>query len=86
MTIPRLLPWLVAALAAAASSPVLAGDAAAPSASAPAPLHGAEATKARQEAERQRLIAKLRAEAPKTTEKPKGSVLDLPIFNRYSRP
>jgi hypothetical protein len=82
-----MLPWLVAALAAAASSTVLAGDAAAPSASASVPVQSAEATKAaRQEADRQRLIAKLRAESPKRTEKPKGSVLDLPIFNRYSRP
>jgi hypothetical protein len=83
MTILRVLICLVAALATAAS-PALAGDAPAPAASAPAAVEMTKA--ARQEAERQRLIAKLRAEAPKKTEKPKGTVLDLPIFNRYNRP
>nr|HET7860177.1 hypothetical protein [Caldimonas sp.] len=63
-----------------------AGEPAAPAASAAPAARSAEATKARQEADRQRLIAKLRADAPKTTEKPKGSVLDLPIFNRNNRP
>jgi len=85
MTIPRIRPCLAAALAALASSSVLAGEPPAPAAaasSAPVAGHGAESAKARQEADRQRLVAKLRAEAPKTTEKPKGSVLDLPIFNR----
>ena len=85
MTTPRILPWLAAALAAVASSSVLAGDPPAPSAaasSAPIAERGTESTKARHEADRQRLVAKLRAEAPKTTEKPKGNVLDLPIFNR----
>jgi hypothetical protein len=86
MTIPRMLPWLAATVAIAASSASVAGEPAAPAASAPLPARGAEATKARQEADRQRLIAKLRAEAPKTTEKPKGTVLDLPIFNRHNSP
>jgi hypothetical protein len=76
---------LVAAAATMASTASLAGEAPATAASAPPP-RSAEATKARQEADRQRLIAKLRAEAPKTTEKQKGSVLDLPIFNRNNRP
>jgi hypothetical protein len=83
MTIPRMLPWLVAVAATATSSTSLAGE---PAASAPPAARSAEATKARQEADRQRLIAKLRAEAPKTTEKQKGTVLDLPIFNRNNRP
>lgn len=86
MTIPRTLFWLVAAVATATSSASLAGEPAAPAASAPAvaPRSSAEATKARQEADRQRLIAKLRADAPKTTEKQNGTVLDLPIFNRHN--
>ena len=87
MTIPRMLPSLVAAVAAATSLASFAGEPAAPAAaSAPPAARSAEATKARQEADRQRLVAKLRAEAPKTTEKPKGTVLDLPIFNRNNRP
>ena len=86
MTFPRMLPGLVAACATLASSPSFAGDPPAPAASAPHAARGSEATKARQEADRQRLIAKLRAEAPKTTEKPRGSVLDLPIFNRHNSP
>ena len=88
MTILRMLRSLAAALAVAASSSALAGDAAAPAASAPPAARSAEATKARQEADRQRLVAKLRAETPKTNDKPKGTgtVLDLPIFNRYNRP
>ena len=86
MTIPRILPWLVAAAATATSFASFAGEPAAPAASAPPAARSAEATKARQEADRQRLIAKLRADAPKTTEKQKGTVLDLPIFNRNNRP
>ncbi|HZW72585.1 MAG TPA: hypothetical protein VFF43_03520 [Caldimonas sp.] len=85
MTFPRMLSWLVAAAATVASTSSLAGEPPAPAASAP-PARSAEATKARQEADRQRLIAKLRADAPKTTEKQKGSVLDLPIFNRHNSP
>jgi len=85
MTFPRMLSWLVAGAATVASTASLAGEPPAPAASAP-PARSAEATKARQEADRQRLIAKLRAEAPKTTEKPRGSVLDLPIFNRHNSP
>jgi hypothetical protein len=84
-----MLPWLVAAIAAGASSSILAGEpaaaAAVPSPS-PTPARSAEATKARQEADRQRLIAKLRADAPKRSDKQKAEVLDLPIFHRYERP
>ena len=86
MTIPRMLPSLVAVVATTTSLATFAGEPAAPAASAAPAARSAEATKARQEADRQRLIAKLRADAPKTTEKPKGSVLDLPIFNRNNRP
>jgi len=86
MTIPRMLPWLAAAAATLVSSASLAGEPVTAAASAPSAGRSAEATKARQEADRQRLIAKLRAEAPKTTEKQKGTVLDLPIFNRQNRP
>ena len=86
MTTPQLLPWLVAAIAATAAFPTLGGDAVAAAASAPPPVRSAEATKARQEADRQRLVAKLRADAPKANEKPTASVLDLPIFHRNDRP
>jgi len=86
MTIPRMLPWLVAAAATAVSSTSIAGEPAAPAASAPPAARSVEATKARQEADRQRLVAKLRADAPKTTEKQNGTVLDLPIFNRNNKP
>lgn len=85
MTIPRTLSSLIAAAATLASTASLAGEPPAAAASAP-PARSAEATKARQEADRQRLIAKLRADAPKTTEKQRGSVLDLPIFNRHNTP
>ncbi len=85
MTTHRILPWLVAALAAA-TAPVLAGDRPAAAASSTPAVRSAEATKARQEADRQRLVAKLRAESPQRAEKAKGTVLDLPIFNRYNRP
>jgi hypothetical protein len=86
MTIARTLPWLLATMVCAASPIARAGDPpTTPQATAPA--RSAEATKARHEAERQRLIAKLRDEAPKTHEKAtKGSVLDLPIFHRNDRP
>jgi hypothetical protein len=86
MTITRTLPWLLVAMVCAASPVARAGD---PSTTpqTPPPARGAEATKARHEADRQRLIAKLRDDAPKTHEKPnKGAVLDLPIFHRNDRP
>jgi hypothetical protein len=88
MTIFRTLACILAGAVAFASSSALADDAVAPAASAPpTPARSsAEATKARQDADRQRLVAKLRAEAPKTEERQKGTVLDLPIFNRHNRP
>ena len=83
MTIPRILLSLVVA----ATTSAFAGESPAGPASTPSSLRSsAEATKARQEADRQRLIAKLRADAPKSAEKPKGTVLDLPIFNRHNAP
>jgi len=82
MTILRMLACLMGAVVAPTSPPALAGDTPAHAASAPVVLTKA----ARQEADRQRLVAKLRAEAPKTTDKPRGTVVDLPIFNRYNRP
>ncbi|HEY2559377.1 MAG TPA: hypothetical protein VGI48_06690 [Caldimonas sp.] len=88
MTIPRMLPWLLATLVYAASPVALAGDPpTAPQSTPPAPARNVDTAKARHEAERQRLIAKLRDEAPKTHEKQtKGTVLDLPIFHRNDRP
>ena len=85
MTTSRLLPLLLAGILGAAAQSSPAADAAA--ASAPAPARSSESTKARQEADRQRLVAKLRGEAPKVHEKPaKASPLDLPIFHRNDRP
>jgi hypothetical protein len=88
MTMPRMLPWLLATMVCAASPVARAGDPpTTPQAPAPTAARSGEATKARQEAERQRLIAKLRDEAPKSHEKAaKGTVLDLPIFHRNDRP
>ena len=87
MTILRTLPCLVALAATFASPALLAGEPPIAAASArPPESRTPESTKTRQDAERQRLIAKLRAEAPKTAEKPKSSVLDLPIFNRRNSP
>jgi hypothetical protein len=86
MTTSRILPRLLAGLVCAAFCSARAGD---PPAAAPAPAltRNADATKARQDADRQRLIAKLRDEAPKTHDKPsKASVLELPIFHRHDRP
>jgi hypothetical protein len=88
MTTSRTLPRLLAGLVCAAFFSARAGDPPAPAPTpAPAATRTADATKARQEADRQRLIAKLRDEAPKKHDKPsKGTVLDLPIFHRYDRP
>jgi hypothetical protein len=85
MTISRLLPLLLAGLLWAGADSSRAADG--PAASAPSPARSSEATKARQEADRQRLIAKLRSDAPKVPEKQaKASPLDLPIFRRHDRP
>ncbi|HEX4235001.1 MAG TPA: hypothetical protein VH041_11920 [Caldimonas sp.] len=89
MTITRILPSLLATMVCAASAVARAGDPpTTPQTSVPAtPARSAETTKERHEAERQRLIAKLRDEAPKAHDKPaKGTVLDLPIFHRNDRP
>ena len=93
MTTLRMLPWLLAGLVCAAALPARAGDAApAPTqATASSPVRSSEATKeatkTRQEADRQRLVAKLRGEAPKVQDRPtQTSVLDLPIFSRHDKP
>jgi len=87
MAKPRALPCLVAALVSIAAVAVRAADSAAAPASAPTSGRSAEATKARQEADRQRLIAKLRNEAPSERETPaRTSPLALPIFHRHDRP
>jgi hypothetical protein len=55
----------------------------------PRPRAGADPAKAKaQEAERQRLVAKLRAEAPKVDDQPlsPSHALAAPIFHRYDRP
>jgi hypothetical protein len=83
MTTSRLLPLLLAGLVSAGAPSSRAADA--PAASAPA--RSSEATKTRQEADRQRLVAKLRSDAPKVSEKQAAaSPLDLPIFRRHDRP
>ena len=84
MRTSRTLPLLLAGLlAATATSSPSAADA--PAASAPA--RSIDPTRARQEADRQRLIAKLRDDAPKVRENtPRANPLDLPIFRRNDRP
>ena len=83
MTTSRLLPLLLVGPLCGGTLPSQAADA--PAASAPA--RSAESTKARQEADRQRLVAKLRGDAPKVREqKTAASPLDLPIFHRHDRP
>lgn len=87
MTMPRMLSCLLAALLWAAGFSAGAADSAAAPASAASTGRSAESTKARQEAERQRLIAKLRSEAPTVREtQARSSPLDLPIFRRHDRP
>jgi hypothetical protein len=85
MTKSRALPWLAAALVCAAAVPFPAhsGD----NGPAAPQMRTLDATKARQDADRQRLLAKLRSDAPKAREAPaKASPLDLPIFRRHDRP
>ena len=78
----RLLPSLLITLFATAALP-------AQSAEEPAPRQrvGADPAKAKaQEAERQRLVAKLHAEVPKVNDAPPPSqALAAPIFHRYER-
>ena len=81
----RLLRWSIAGALWASALPSQAADA--PPAAASAPARTVESTKARQEADRQRLVAKLRGDAPKVHERPQqASPLDLPIFRRHDRP
>jgi hypothetical protein len=81
MTLTRISLVLAAATLGAAALPTHAGEVAA------ARPRVSEAVKARQEADRQRLVAKLRGESPKRDDRQaKTSVLDLPIFHRYDRP
>jgi hypothetical protein len=71
-----MLPWLLAGLVCAAVFPAQAGDLT------PAVPRVVDPAKAKaQEAEKQRLIAKLRGDA-KVEEAPPKSPLDLPIFRR----
>jgi hypothetical protein len=82
MSLRRLLPSLLMSLAAAAALPAHADNEIVPR-----QRVGADPTKAKaQEAERQRLIAKLRAEAPKVDDAPPPHPLAAPIFHRYDRP
>ncbi len=82
MTTARMLPWLLAGLVCAAVSPARGGELT------PATPRVVDPAKAKaQEAQRQRLIAKLRGEAPKEQETPaKTNPLALPIFHRHDRP
>jgi hypothetical protein len=78
----RVLPSLLISLSVAAALPARGAEE-------PAPRQrvGADPVKARaQEAERQRLIAKLHAEVPKVNDAPPPSqALAAPIFHRYER-
>jgi hypothetical protein len=82
MTTARVLPWLLAGIVCAAISPAQGGDLT------PAVPRTVDPAKAKaQEAERQRLIAKLRGDIPKEQDTPaKTSPLDLPIFHRHDKP
>jgi hypothetical protein len=78
----RLLPSLLITLFVAAALPARGADEASPRQRA-----GGDPAKAKaQEAERQRLVAKLHAEVPKVNEAPPPShALAAPIFHRYER-
>ena len=82
MSFRRALPSLLMSLAVAAALPARADNDAAPR-----QRVGADPAKAKaQEAERQRLIAKLRAEAPKVDDVPPPQhALAAPIFHRHDR-
>jgi hypothetical protein len=81
MSIRRILPSLLLSLFVAAALPARGADEVARQ------RVGADPAKAKaQEAERQRLIAKLRAEVPKIDDAPPPShALAAPIFHRYER-
>jgi len=78
----RLLPSLLITLFVAAALPARGAEEAPPR-----QRVGADPAKAKaQEAERQRLIAKLQAEVPKVNDAPPPShALAAPIFHRYER-
>ena len=78
----RLLPLLLIGLFSAAALPARGADNVAPR-----PGVGADPAKAKaREAERQRLIAKLRAEVPKVDDpEPPSHALAAPIFHRHER-
>jgi len=82
MTCPRILPSLLMSAVVALALPAQGNEDA-------APRHRVNADPAKaktQEAERQRLIAKLRAEAPKVDDGPAPAhPLAAPIFHRYDR-
>lgn len=82
MTSARMLPWLLAGIVCAAALPVQCGELT------PAVPRAVDPAKAKaQEAERQRLIAKLRGEVPKEQDAPaRTNPLELPIFHRHDRP
>jgi len=82
MTTRRILPSLLLSLLVVAALPARGADEVAPR-----QRVGADPAKAKaQEAERQRLIAKLRAEVPKIDDAPPPShALAAPIFHRYER-
>jgi len=83
MNYRRLLPSLLMSLVLAEALPARADNDVPPR-----QRVGADPAKAKaQEAERQRLVAKLRAEAPKVDNLPPPShALAAPIFHRYDRP
>jgi hypothetical protein len=83
MSYRRALPSLLISLLVGAALPAH-GENDVP----PRPRVGADPAKAKaQETERQRLVAKLRAEAPKVDDLPPPShPLAAPIFHRYERP
>jgi len=82
MSYRRALPSLLMSLLIAAALPAQGAEEAAPR-----PRVGADPAKAKaQEAERQRLIAKLRMEVPKVDDAPAPAhALAAPIFHRYDR-
>ena len=82
MTLRRILPSLLLSLSIVAALPARGADEGAPRQRAGGDLAKAKA----HEAERQRLIAKLRAEVPKIDDAPPPShALAAPIFHRYER-
>jgi hypothetical protein len=81
MSYRRALPSLLISLVVAAALPARGDNDVPPRARA-----SADPAKARaQEAERQRLVAKLRADAPKVDDLPPAHPLAAPIFHRYER-